>query len=238
MQSETSTRAYYDTFSQGYDRGRGEGYHALVDELEFEAVLPYARDAHVLEVGCGTGLLLERLASVARSAKGIDLSPGMLERARARGLDVVEGSATAIPFADASFDFVCSFKVLAHVPAIESALEEIRRVTRPGGHVALEFYNPLSLRYAAKKLAGPRPIGEGTTEADVFTRWDRPDDIRRLLPSGLELVDFAGVRVVTPAAFVHRVPLLRDVVARAERACLHSPLRTFAGFLIAVARRT
>ena len=60
----------------------------------------YAKHLRVLEVGCGTGLVLSRLKETARSARGLDVSPGMVRRARSRGLDVVLGSATALPFAD------------------------------------------------------------------------------------------------------------------------------------------
>ena len=133
---------------------------------------------------------------------------------------MVLGSATSLPFADASFDLVCSFKVLAHVPDIARALSEIARVTRPGGHMVLEFYNPWSLRYVAKRIAGPQPISEGRTEADVFTRWDSPLAIRKLLPANVELVAFRGVRVVTPAAFVHKVPLLGRALSIAEQRAL------------------
>jgi ubiquinone/menaquinone biosynthesis C-methylase UbiE len=161
----------------------------------------------------------------------------MLEKARARGLDVHEASATELPFEDESFDVVCSFKVLAHVPDIGKALAEIARVTRPGGHMLLEFYNPLSLRYVAKRIAGPQPISDGRTEADVYTRWDAPWVIPRILPPGVSLVDYQGVRVFTPAAFVHRLPIVGSVLSQAEEHARKSPLRYFGGFLIAVLRK-
>ena len=235
--TDRDNRAYYDDFSTGYERERGYGYHQLLDELEMSVVAPMAAGARVLEVGCGTGLILGRLARHARTACGIDLSPGMLRGARERGLDVVLASATQLPFASNSFDLVCSFKVLAHVPDIRSALAEITRVTRPGGRMALEFYNPWSLRYLAKRIAGPQPISDGRTEADVYTRWDSPRAIASLFPADVELEGVRGVRVVTPAAFAHRVPLLRDALRHAERAALASPLRFFGGFLIALARK-
>jgi len=231
------TRAYYDDFSHGYERERRRGYHALIDDLEVEVAGPYVRGAHVLEAGCGTGLILERLATLAEHAVGADLSPGMVRRASERGLDVVLASVTALPFADASFDVVCSFKVLAHVPDIGRALAELSRVTRPGGHMVLEFYNRYSLRYLAKRIAGPQPISDGRTEADVFTRWDAPWTIQKILPPGVELISLKGVRVVTPAAFVHRVPGLSHLAGRAERLALDSPLRYFGGFLVAVLRK-
>ena len=234
---ESNNRSYYDDFSTGYERERGRGYHQLLDDLELSVIEPFVAGRRVLEVGCGTGLILGRLAQRAQDAWGIDLSPKMLQVARDRGLQVVQSSATQLPFADASFDTVCSFKVLAHVPDIAGALSEIARVTRPGGAMVLEFYNPWSLRYAAKRIAGPQPISDGRNEADVFTRWDTPPAIRALLPAGVEIEALRGVRVFTPAAFVHKVPLVRDVFAALERRAVASPLRYFGGFLIAILRK-
>ena len=167
-------RSYYDTFSETYDQGRDRGYHAYLDEAEVALVTPHLSGASLLEVGCGTGLLLERLGAVAERAVGVDLSPGMLEHAKARGLEVFEGSATALPFEDASFDVVCSFKVLAHVEEIELALREMARVVRPGGQVIVEFYNARSLRALVKRLGPSGGIGSrgDTRESDVFTRFD------------------------------------------------------------------
>src|SRR5262249_8424696 len=79
------TQAYYDEFSKRYEKHRApndpSGYHALVDDLEIDFVSRFAAGGDILEVGCGTGLLLERLAAIGRSAAGIDLSPGMLAKA-------------------------------------------------------------------------------------------------------------------------------------------------------------
>jgi ubiquinone/menaquinone biosynthesis C-methylase UbiE len=233
----SNNKAYYDDFSGWYERERAGGYHALIDELEVDAVRPFAEHKRVLEAGCGTGLVLSRLSHVAREAYGFDLSPKMVQKARARGLSVTLGSVTEIPFRDESFDFVCSFKVLSHVPDIERALSELARVTRPGGMLALEFYNPWSLRYLAKRLAGPAAISERRTEAEVYTRWDGPLTIRRRLPEGVTFVDFRGVRVATPAAVVHKVPGVRRVFARLERASVQSPVRYFGGFLLALMRK-
>jgi len=235
--SEGRSRAYYDDFATGNERERHHGYHALLDELELGVALPFAEGRDVLEVGCGTGLILGRLNAVARSAEGVDLSPGMLEKARARGLRVREASATELPYGDASFDLVLSFKVLAHVPDLPLALSEMARVCRPGGRVLAELYNPWSLRYLAKRLAGPGKISDGRTEADVYTRWDAPTKLGALLPPSLELEEVRGLRVLTPAAFVHKLPLVGGVLARAEHLVTRSPLRWFGGFLVVVAKK-
>ncbi|MBW2162763.1 MAG: class I SAM-dependent methyltransferase [Deltaproteobacteria bacterium] len=234
--SEQKARQYYDDFSDSYERGRGYGYHQMIDDLEVQVTAPYARDARVLELGCGTGLILARIAEVAKEAVGIDLSEGMAQRAKERGLEVHIGS--VCPFEDEEFDLTYSFKVLAHVPDIDAAIREATRVTRPGGHLLLEFYNPWSLRYLAKKVAGSQPIGDDRTEADISTRWDSPRDIPGLLPPNLELVDYYGVRVLTPFAAVHRIPGVARGLSRAEQLASRSPLRYFGGFLIAVLRKS
>ena len=236
--SERKTRRYYDDFSDSYEQGRGYGYHQMIDDLEVKVTTPYAEGARVLELGCGTGLILARVAEVAREAIGIDLSEGMAQRARDRGLDVHIGSVCDLPFDDDEFDLTYSFKVLAHVPDICAALREAARVTRPGGHLLLEFYNPWSLRYLAKKAAGPQPIGDDQTEADISTRWDSPRDIPKLLPPNLELVDYHGIRVLTPFAAIYRVPWIARGLSRAELMASHSPLRYFGGFLVAVLRKS
>ncbi len=232
-----NNQSYYDEYANWYENERHEGYHAMIDELETDLLLPYVQGRDCLEVGCGTGLILRRVAPLARRAVGIDISPGMLEKAVERGLEAIEGSVTDLPFEDESFDVVYSFKVLAHVEDIDRALAEMSRVTRPGGHLLLEFYNPMSIRYLAKSLAGPQKISDETHEGAVFTRWDRPSDVVERLPAALKVVDYAGVRIFTPAAFTHKVPVLGSVLRKLEFAGRDSLLKYFGGFLVVILRK-
>jgi ubiquinone/menaquinone biosynthesis C-methylase UbiE len=236
-----ATRRYYDEFAARYDDQRGGrvpgGYHDLVDELEMGFLERHARDKEVLEVGCGTGLLLERMSSFTRRAVGVDLSPGMLTRARERGLEVHEASATSLPFPDASFDVTCSFKVLAHVREIELALGEMLRVVRPGGVAVAELYNRHSLRSLVKRLGPAGAISDRTHEDAVYTRFDTPGGVRKMLPAGATIVDRRGVRIVTPAAGVLRVPILGAFFGAAERRLCDGPLADFGGFWIAAIRK-
>jgi ubiquinone/menaquinone biosynthesis C-methylase UbiE len=238
---DDATRAYYDEFSVRYEAerrpNRPDGYHALIDDLEVELVERYGAGGDVLECGVGTGLLLERIGRFAKSARGIDLSPGMLERACERGLDVREASVTAIPFDDASFDVACSFKVLAHVPEIGRALAEMARVTRPGGVVIAEFYNPLSMRGLVKRLGPAGAISASKRESAVYTRFDAPWVIPRLLPPSLHIEAARGVRIVTPTARVMSVPLVRDVVRLVERRLADTRAAVFGGFYVVVLRK-
>ena len=131
MSERLDNQTYYDTFSNWYERDRERGYHKLVDDIQVDLVAAECTGRDVLELGCGTGALLRRVAPLARNAVGIDISEGMLAQAKARGLCCIHGSATDLPFADQSFDVVYSFKVLAHIEAIGRALSEVARVLRP-----------------------------------------------------------------------------------------------------------
>jgi ubiquinone/menaquinone biosynthesis C-methylase UbiE len=231
-------RAYYDGFAARYERGRDAGYHAMLDSLEVDFALRFARGAHLLEAGCGTGLILSRLAPHARAAVGVDLSSGMLAPARRRGLRVVQGSVTALPFPDASFDVVCSFKVLAHVERIREALAEISRVTRPGGHLLLEFYNPWSLRGLVKRLKPPTAVSDHANDEAVYTRYDTLGAIRAALPQGHAIVDLRGVRIFTPAAAAWQVRPVARVLRYLETRGADAPgLRRLGGFLIVAVRK-
>lgn len=235
--SHNANRQYYDSFSLQYEQHRGRnspgGYHELVDDLEAGFVCRFAVGRDVLEIGCGTGLVLSRIASFARKAQGVDLSPGMLRMARDRGLDVVEGSACDLPYEDFSFDVTCAFKVLAHIPGIERALSEMARVTRRGGHIVAEYYNPYSIRGILRRFAAPRAIAADAHEGHVYTRFDSPFRARELTPAGCKYLASRGVRIVTPAALAMRLPLLRRGFWLAESALCDTPLRVFGGFFIA-----
>lgn len=239
--SSQSNREYYNRFAAGYEKHRGVndpgGYHELLDELEAEFVQKFGRGGSVLEVGCGTGLVLERIARFAGHATGIDVSEGMLERARARGLDVHQGSALQLPFPDASFDVTCSFKVLAHIPEINQVLIEMARVTKPGGMVLAEFYNPYSLRGLIKRFGPALKVAPDAREHDVYVRFDSPKAAELLTPPGCELTDARGVRILVPFAAVMRAPAAARMFRAAERALCDTPARKLAGFYIAAYRK-
>lgn len=103
-----------------------------------DAALAGRSGLRALDVGCGTGLTAARLAARPEVAEvvALDPSPEALAIAAFRhGGPIVRGSATGLPFRDASFDLVTCFDVLQHLPAGGDlrAAGELGRVLRPGG---------------------------------------------------------------------------------------------------------
>jgi SAM-dependent methyltransferase len=104
---------------------------------------------HVLDVACGTGVLARTAADVvapAGSVTGLDRDPGMLAVARHRGPDIVwrEGSASELPFPDATFDAVVSQFGLMFFPDQVGAIREMWRVLKPGRRLAIAVWGSLA----------------------------------------------------------------------------------------------
>ncbi len=130
--------AYYDERFAIVHDARSAG--RARQEVEVLLGRPLAPGERVLDVGCGTGWLA---AGLRRSAPGvvtvgIDLSAGMLGRARDAGADLlVQAQAEALPVPDDAVDLVVGRGVLHHLPDPVAALREWRRVLAPGGAVVL-----------------------------------------------------------------------------------------------------
>lgn len=110
------------------------------------------RSQRVLEIGCGLGTDTLQFLRAGAEVTALDLSPRSVwlahERARQnghRGL-FLNADAETLPFADASFDLVYSWGVLHHTPDTQRAVDEVRRVLRPGGIALIMLYHRRSLR--------------------------------------------------------------------------------------------
>lgn len=112
-----------------------------------QKLCPATPGTRVLDVGCGTGLLLARYAAAGCAVHGIDLSPRMLARARARlgnTACLLQGDASRLPFTERSFDLVTACMALHEVrPEVrDGMLAEMARVVRDQGQVLLIDYHP------------------------------------------------------------------------------------------------
>ena len=94
----------------------------------------WARGAErVLDIGCGSSVIIQSL----NNAVGMDISMGKLRFLRGKGIELVRGSAFALPFRDAIFDCVISSQVIEHIPYDEALFHEMDRVLQPGGQLII-----------------------------------------------------------------------------------------------------
>jgi ubiquinone/menaquinone biosynthesis C-methylase UbiE len=225
--SKSLMSQYYDEYSCWYDEERMYGYYSLINELEFDKIRRFAIGKKTLEIGCGTGLILERVNEIADVAYGVDISGGMLDICRGKGLDVFEGSVVDLPFKSNSFDVVYSFKVLPHVQDIQKAMSEILRVAKPGGRMVLEFYNSLSFKglndWIRKIIYRRRP---------VYVRYMPFYNVNDVILPGMRLVSTRGIRIFGPLAACYTLPIISSVVKFLDRRMCDGIFRIFGGYFV------
>jgi ubiquinone/menaquinone biosynthesis C-methylase UbiE len=122
--------------------------------LGWIAELALPPGSHILEVGCGAGLLAVELAKRGYNVAAVDPSESMVELARRRaveagvpGLTVSSGDAHALSFATASFDLVVALGVIPWLHSPAAALTEMARVVKPNGYVIFNSDNRFRLNH-------------------------------------------------------------------------------------------
>jgi len=146
--SNDELRAIYDEWAAAYDsdlQAFGYSYPPAIAGLVARYVRE--RDAPILDAGAGTGIVGEVLAILGYTKlTGIDLSDGMLAIARAKGVYAELRNQTLgrrLDFAEHAFAAVVSAGVLTTGHAPPSCLDELIRVTRPGGHLIFTLSTPV-----------------------------------------------------------------------------------------------
>ena len=147
------------------------------------ALLAVKPGERVLDIGCGNARDIVRIAELGGEVVGVDISAGMvtaarqeLERMGKNGIVLQVGDATRLDFPDASFDKVLCSEVIEHIPDAPRALEEIRRILKPGGSLVLSTPNRGSWygfeRYwlweKVLRRKWPHPCDEWRTMAEVL----------------------------------------------------------------------
>jgi SAM-dependent methyltransferase len=150
---------------------------------------------HVLDVGCGTGVVALTAARTGARTTGADLSPVLLDRARENAalanldIDFHEADVEALPFADGEFDAVISQFGHMFGPRADVTLSEMLRVLKPGSTIAFstwppELYTGRMFTLLGKYLPAPPP---GT---DSPVAWGEPAIVRERLSGAVDNVTF------------------------------------------------
>jgi ubiquinone/menaquinone biosynthesis C-methylase UbiE len=190
---------------------------ATAEWLEIQAEMPFIREVaartfelmdlrpgdSVLDVGCGTGVMLPALAGAVGpggQVTGLDRSAGFLARSERRlrdaGLsarvELVRGDALSLPFQDRTFDVTHAERVLMHLDDPDAAIREMARVTRRGGRVVSAEVCASAVEYDQPDRAMLDVLCQ-TSVAQIRNPSMGIELRRRLLLAGLADVKAAGV---------------------------------------------
>ena len=183
-------------------RGPQKALHALNPaRLGYVAERVQLRDAAVLDVGCGGGLLSEALAQAGAKVTAIDLAPNLLKVARLHGLESgIKVDYREMPVetlaeqALASFDAITCMEMLEHVPEPASIIEACAKLLKPGGRLFLSTLNRTPAAFALAIVGAEyvaRVLPKGTHQYRDFIK---PSELAKWLrEAGLELEDVSGL---------------------------------------------
>ncbi|MCK2219387.1 methyltransferase domain-containing protein [Actinomadura sp. ATCC 31491] len=173
----------YRIWSATYD---GPNATFALDEPVVAAILDELPTGVALDAGCGTGRVAAALAARGHRVIGVDSSPDMLDRARARvpGGDFRLGDLRRLPLPDGAADLVVCSLALTHVPALGPVLAEFARVLRPGGHVVVSDVHPEGV---ARGVVPPVRRADGAPARVATYRHPIGDYVRAALAAGLRV---------------------------------------------------
>jgi len=204
-------------------------------EIVAGAAIAMRSDAHVLEIGCGTGGFTVPIASrMTGRLVGIDVAPALLHHARPSlppNARVVAADVERLPFAEATFDAVVGNAVLHHL-RFERAVPELLRVLRPGGRICFAEPNMLNPQVFLERNV--RWIGrllDNSPDETAFVRWRVRRDLEALGVADVGARPFDFLYPLTPEGMI-------GVVERLGRVLERTPgMREIAGSLVITGSR-
>src|SRR4051794_14077057 len=135
----------YTAWAETYDTP-GTNPAIILEESLTDRIFAAAPRGRALDVACGSGRQVARLAALGHEVSGIDLTPAMLDLARARCPEatLTVGGWDELPYDDASFDVVTTALALCHAAELRTPIREMARVLRPGGWLVISDIHPMS----------------------------------------------------------------------------------------------
>jgi len=199
----------------------------------------FPRDIRVLDLGCGAGVLSERLLAAGYGVDAVDMSADMLAFTKQRlskydsdKYRLARADIAQLPFPDATFDVIACIGVFGYMEDVDAAIREIKRVLKPGGTLVLSIRNLdhvtvfdgffwlkapfLALRKLARKsgVAG----SDSSAAPHAIAIYDKPQNVIDIFGSfGFALRDFHGAGYGPPTFRSHQL-ISEDRAKRLSRA--------------------
>ncbi|MDV9187772.1 methyltransferase domain-containing protein [Streptomyces sp. SR27] len=255
----TAPSSDFATVGTGYAAYSQAGRGRLRHDITARRVLAELgdRQARVLDVGCGDGEMVLRLAVAGHLVSGVEKSPGMLASAAKRiatvpeiadRVTLTEGDIYNLPFDDATFDVVVCHGVVMYLPDSVAPLAHLARLVAAGGVLSVLTKNQLAVGvrealsgdYASARAQIESGQAASVGNLGMTTRGDTPDHLDDLArANGLTPLPWQGVRIFhdhrsdwKPTENEYREALETEWAASSR-----SPYRELGRLVHAVARR-
>jgi SAM-dependent methyltransferase len=221
LTTESDSRTGYRAWSENYDEP-GNPLIAIEEPVVWalaDGVEPSVDpDAEALDAACGTGRHARHLVERGYRVVGTDLTPEMLDKARANvpGAEFLEADLRDLPLASDRFDLVTCGLAVAHLPELGGALGELGRVLKPGGRAVLSALHPFQAHLGWHAPFADADGRRGFVREHSHTH---ADYLAAFRAAGLDVVD-----CVEPE-------LTADQVRAKRRAFRHIPDATLAAYV-------
>lgn len=178
-------KTLFDEWPERYDEWFETSIGKVVKEVEAELILEFLNpepEDKILDAGCGTGIFTLDILTAGAQVVGLDISRPMLSYAISKAANHsffgVQGDMLRLPFQDDYFDKAVSITALEFIADAKSAIDELFRVTRPGGCVVIATLNRLS-PWAVRRNVKPQEGEEHVWESAFFRS---PNELLALNP--------------------------------------------------------
>jgi 2-polyprenyl-3-methyl-5-hydroxy-6-metoxy-1,4-benzoquinol methylase len=213
---------YQDLDRAAQERGLEYG-RDLSEDHEF-ALSQIAPGDNVLEIGCNTGMFLERVSKITKNVVGLDFNPLAVEKARSKGVTALNESIEEYAERHTDgYDVVCAFQVFEHLANVKPMLTAFLKVLKPGGKIILSVPNnePFFQRFSKYDPLNMPPHHAGLWNLAAFEKLAEHFDMI------LAEHQYYGTRGLLPDAYL-RSKLIADVRSLPKRHSVFDKIKMLA----------
>lgn len=169
----------------------------------------------LLEIGCGDGEFTKRIVKLPISITAIDVTPGVILRAKSniKNVSFRVMDTEKLSFKSDSFDVVCGISILHHVNQ-KKALKEIIRVLKPGGIIFFSEPNLINPQtFVSLRIGFLRKLLEYSPNEKAFVRWQIEKQVKKVGFKNVEVRNYDFLHPLTPYSLVPLIDALGNVIA-------------------------
>lgn len=233
---EVIVEGYRASKEEGHDSQYSMRVHSFFKALNKVKLYIPGPGAKVLDIGTAGGAFLDAAIKFGFDAYGMEASLDLVSRGKARGLNIEQGTIESHCFEQCSFDMICMWDVIEHLPDPQFALNEIRKLLKPKG-ILLINYPDIGTWQA--KLAGKKFWWLLSVHLHHFSRFTIHDICRR---NGFEIFHFQSYWQTLEFGYLesmavhYRIPLTEFVYRLTPNRIRRIPIPYYASQTTAIGR--